>query len=210
MKTKNTIDEPLFAISYYTSNDNIVHLVNYNSRFNHGVPMIINWSNNAILKGILGSGAPTITHGNFPLVSTLESKSRGNGSTFYMWIFLIMGLSLIPTSSIVFIIKEREQNSKQQQFVAGVSLFSYWLSNFLWDWVKYMINVLLFMVLLELWGPEFLTSTEWGQLWVVLLLFLSFGYMSFMFIYMMSFLFNKLLYAMIFTLTWFFAFGIVE
>jgi len=33
----------------------------------------------------------------------------------------------------VLIVKEREQGSKHQQFTAGVSLSSYWLSNLLWD-----------------------------------------------------------------------------
>ena len=50
-----------------------------------------------------------------------------------------IGLSFIPASLITFIVKEREDNVKHQQIVSGVSLFSYWLSNYALDMLKYLV-----------------------------------------------------------------------
>jgi len=40
-----------------------------------------------------------------------------------------MGLSFIPASLITFVVKEREEKIKHQQFVSGIGLFAYWFSN---------------------------------------------------------------------------------
>ena len=50
-----------------------------------------------------------------------------------------IGLSFIPASLITFIVKERNDNVKHQQIVSGVSILSYWLSNYFLDMIKHLV-----------------------------------------------------------------------
>jgi len=45
-----------------------------------------------------------------------------------------IGLSFIPASLIVFVITEKVQGAKSSQLVSGVSVYTYWLSNFIFDY----------------------------------------------------------------------------
>lgn len=136
--------------------------------------MLVNWTSNAILKA-KGSTAE-IKHSNSPLIKPLARANEGaQVNNFWMFFFVIIGLSLIPTSAIVFIIKERESNAKHQQFTAGVSLFSYWFSNFIWDFIKYLITASCAILLFYLWDIEEYFFTDHYQFQVVILIFLGFG-----------------------------------
>ena len=57
---------------------------------------------------------------------------------FGSFIFSI-GLSFIPSSIIVFILKEKQIQAKHQQIVSGVSITAYWLANYALDLIKYLI-----------------------------------------------------------------------
>jgi len=50
-----------------------------------------------------------------------------------------IALSFIPSSLITYIVKERETKVKHQHMVSGVSLLSYWASNFTVDFVKHIV-----------------------------------------------------------------------
>jgi len=92
------------------------------------------WTSNAILQGYYPGNASTIRFGISTLViSNSEAAVNKAQNNFWLLFFIIIGISLVPTSAIVLIVKEREQGSKHQQLTAGVSLSSYWLSNLLWD-----------------------------------------------------------------------------
>jgi len=93
--------------------------------------MAILWTNKAILQNIAHSAHSVIQMGVQPLVvSTTDFKLGSVQNNFWLMFFLIIGISLVPTGAIVFIVKEREPNCKQQKFAAGVSLLSYLASNF--------------------------------------------------------------------------------
>jgi len=83
------------------------------------------WTSNAILQGLYPNNASTILFGvNTLVVSNSESVITKSRNNFWLLFFLIIGVSLVPTSAIVLIVKEREQGIKHQQFTAGVSLNS--------------------------------------------------------------------------------------
>jgi len=58
------------------------------------------------------------------VISNSESIVNRSQNNFWLLFFIIIGVSLVPTSAIVLIVKEREQGCKHQQFTAGVSLGS--------------------------------------------------------------------------------------
>ena len=53
--------------------------------------------------------------------------------------FISLSFTLIPSNFITIIIKERESNSKHLQIISGISLFSYWFNNYLFELVKYYV-----------------------------------------------------------------------
>lgn len=85
--------------------------------------MMINRISNAILK--YRNINKTISHTMQPLHRTKDYANRiDSNQNLILFVIMLIGISLIPTSAIVFIIKERELNCKHQQLVAGVSLSS--------------------------------------------------------------------------------------
>ena len=51
-------------------------------------------------------------------------------------IFVIIAMSFVPASFVVFLVTERMSKAKHLQFVSGVEPITYWLSNYLWDMVS--------------------------------------------------------------------------
>jgi len=76
--------------------------------------MISNWTANAILKK--HNLNTVIQHSFSPLPRTeQEALTSQQYVLFWFSFFFIIGWSLVPTSAIVFIVKERESLVKQQQ-----------------------------------------------------------------------------------------------
>ena len=51
-------------------------------------------------------------------------------------ICVIVAMSFVPASFVLYLIQERVNKAKHLQFVSGVSPTTYWLTNFLWDMVS--------------------------------------------------------------------------
>lgn len=51
-------------------------------------------------------------------------------------IFVIIAMSFVPASFVVFLVSERSSKAKHLQFVSGVDPVIYWLSNYVWDLVS--------------------------------------------------------------------------
>jgi len=73
--------------------------------------MVNNWTANAILH--MHNKDAVITHAYSPMPRTeAESLLNQGFSLFWYSFFTIIGWSLIPTSAIVFVVKEKESLSK--------------------------------------------------------------------------------------------------
>jgi len=97
----------MFSVSMYNTETTYSFFINNNSRYSHLVPMVTNWTTNAILKS--KNIDANVKHSFSPLPRTEKEALTGQGySLFWLSFFSIIGWSLIPTSSIVFIVKERE------------------------------------------------------------------------------------------------------
>jgi len=162
--------------------------------------MSINWFTNAVFKS--KNLDKKVIHSIHSLPREADATASSSAqANFWLNFFLIIGLSLIPTSSIVFIIKERELNSKHQQIIAGVSLFSYWFSNFVWDYIKYVFVCVGILLIFNFWNLPDLFETDYYQLYGTIITFIVYGIASTLFIYATNYLFSKLLSSMIFTLS---------
>ena len=124
---------------------------------------------------------------NIPLPMTLESNTKSNiqGSQNLVF-FLTIAFSLIPANFITIIIKEREMNTKHLQIISGISYISYWISNFIFELVKYLFTGGICILLIFAYDDY---STEDKQLMFILCLLYGISMISFT--YLMSFLFSK-------------------
>lgn len=152
-----------------------------NTRYSHLLPMITNCTSNAILSSF--NTGVEIRHSFSPLPRTeQEALESAALSLFWYSFFSIIGWSLIPTSAIVFIVKEKESLVKYQQYISGVGIVSYWMSNLLWDLLKFMFTGSLSLVILYIFDFKEMFYTEHGQLQSYLIGMVLFGLNCFMFI----------------------------
>jgi ATP-binding cassette subfamily A (ABC1) protein 3 len=76
-----------------------------------------------------------------------------------------IGLSLIPTVIVSFILKEREENLKHMQLISGMNKCGYWLSNMIADVSKAYLPIFCIIVL------TWIFNTNYEGVWVMYLLF---------------------------------------
>lgn len=51
-------------------------------------------------------------------------------------IFIIVAMSFVPASFVVFLVAEKSTKAKHLQFVSGCNPVIYWLANYVWDMVR--------------------------------------------------------------------------
>ena len=51
-------------------------------------------------------------------------------------IFIIVAMSFVPASFVVFLVAEKSTKAKHLQFVSGCDPVIYWLANYVWDMVR--------------------------------------------------------------------------
>jgi ATP-binding cassette subfamily A (ABC1) protein 3 len=120
---------------------------------------------------------------NKPFPLTYKNQSQIDSVTRQIIPLLTtIAFSLIPANFITLIIKEREQNTKHLQIISGLSLFSYWFSNYIFEIIKCYLTLSLSIALMALFGqlPE----------GFILLCFL-YGFALVPFIYAKSFIFKE-------------------
>ena len=67
-----------------------------------------------------------------------DKKSR-NGFTLVL--FISIALALIPSNFITIIIREKENKSKRLQLLSGLSIYTYWINNYIFELIKYYVVV---------------------------------------------------------------------
>lgn len=77
----------------------------------------------------------TCVNSPFPVLAVFKERSK-QGNAFDFNFMVAVGIALIPTVMMSFILKEREGQLKHMQMVSGMSLPAYWISNFIADILK--------------------------------------------------------------------------
>ena len=65
------------------------------------------------------------------------SGFRLEGSDVLISIFIIVAMSFVPASFVVFLVYERSTKAKHLQFVTGINPVMYWIGNYVWDMVSW-------------------------------------------------------------------------
>jgi ATP-binding cassette subfamily A (ABC1) protein 3 len=121
-----------------------------------------------------------LTNWPFPLTSRIrtQGQTRNNSNLVF---FVSIAFALIPANFITLLIKEREQNTKHLQIVSGISYTSYWMSNFIFELIKYYFTGGICLLIILAFG----FFPDW--FWLVYLLY---GFAMVSFTYMMTFVFK--------------------
>ena len=120
---------------------------------------------------------------HYPLPTTHDNKSNSKFlNNFCLVFFVSIAFGLIPANFISSIVAERINNSKHLMRISGVSIFAYWLINFLFELVKYYFTAGL--CLLILWAFDFIPSYFYS-------LYLLYGPSMIVITYLTSFFFDS-------------------
>lgn len=165
-------------------------------------------TNKALIRYSLQDASFSINSTCAPLPQTQSTLSIENtADAFLAAIMFSLGVSFIPASLIVYIIKERETNVKHQQIVSGVSLTAYWSANFTADIIKYIPVGLSCWIFTLIFDIE--AFVEGDNLGMTLLLFIFYGICMISFVYCLSFVFTSPTSGQIFTFLLFFIVGCI-
>uniref|UniRef100_A0A4W4HDU6 ATP-binding cassette sub-family A member 2 n=1 Tax=Electrophorus electricus TaxID=8005 RepID=A0A4W4HDU6_ELEEL len=154
----------------------------YNNKGYHSMPTYLNVLNNAILRANLplSKGNPAaygITVTNHPMNRTSASLSLDyllQGTDVVIAIFIIVAMSFVPASFVVFLVAEKSTKAKHLQFVSGCDPIIYWLANYIWDMLNYLVPATCCVLILFVFDLPAYTSPK--NFPAVLSLFLLYGW----------------------------------
>ena len=163
-----------------------------NTTARHAVPVYLNLANDALKKATSGSGSSitAISH-PFP-VSRFFQAVITNALALASTFFIMIAFAFIPASVVAFVVKEREasHNCKHQQMISGASVPAFWLANYTWDVLTYVLPCSLSLLAVHLFNIGAFTGTA-QAFTVVVLLFVGYGLAIMPFTYMLSFLWKS-------------------
>eukprot|EP00051_Salpingoeca_urceolata_P015767 m.206008 g.206008 ORF g.206008 m.206008 type:complete len:2576 (+) comp18495_c0_seq1:570-8297(+) len=120
----------------------------FDPRWMHTAPMFLNFGNNALLQADTDNPKASIKTINHPLPLTFEQKSEAylrSGTDLTVAIMIIVAMSFVPASFVVYLVHERASKAKHLQFVSGATASTYWVATIAWDYLNYMIPAILCM-----------------------------------------------------------------
>ncbi|KAL3242105.1 hypothetical protein MRX96_021472 [Rhipicephalus microplus] len=169
----------------------------YNNKGYHAMPTYVNSINNAILRANLPpeNGHPStygITVVNHPMTDTSFLLSKDQilqGTDVLIAIFIIVAMSFVPASFVLFLVYERYTKAKHLQIVSGVNPVVYWLANYFWDICSYVVPATCCVLILLIFDIPAYTSAK--NFPAVLSLFLLYGWSITPVMYPVSFVFKE-------------------
>lgn len=127
----------------------------HNSTCQHAAPTYINLMNAAILRLATSKENMTIQTRNHPLPMTESQRVQHHDlDAFSAAIIVNIAFSFLPASFAVAIVKEREVKAKHQQLISGVSILSYWVSTYVWDFISFLFPSSFAVLLFYIFGLE--------------------------------------------------------
>ncbi|GMF14304.1 unnamed protein product [Phytophthora lilii] len=170
-----------------------------------------------IAGGATGSTDVTLKANTYPLPMTAATQALfGSFLAFTACIFIVIAFAFFPASIVGFLVKEKqaEHNSKHQQLVSGVSLPAFWLANYLWDLLTYVIPFIAAIALIQIFDIAAFTGNDCvsctSQTFpAIVFLFILFGLAICPFTYCLSYFFKEHASAQTYTIMANFLLGVV-
>ncbi|XP_065067747.1 ATP-binding cassette sub-family A member 2-like [Rhopilema esculentum] len=169
----------------------------FNNKGYHALPVYLNSLSNTVLRSYIRKdmGNPasygiTATYHPFSLAkNALTQDYVKQGTDVVIAIFVIIAMSFVPASFVIFLVTERVTKAKHLQFVSGAEPVIYWLVNFIWDMCNYLIPATACMLILYLFQlPAYASATNFPA---VCCLFLMYGWSITPLMYPAAFVFKE-------------------
>ena len=136
---------------------------------------------------IVTSANPLIYNGQEDI--TINDQSINNPAPFQYMTICSMSLALVLGVFTIFPLKERVTNAKQVQMMAGVNPFVFWFSNFVWDFLVYIVIAVLLAVVLYLFDDRNTLHSNNG-FGTLIFLYILLGMAGLPWVYILSFPFK--------------------
>ncbi|KAK3590752.1 hypothetical protein CHS0354_030992 [Potamilus streckersoni] len=167
----------------------------YNGQPIHGIAVALAKTMDSLLKYYTDEkhSISTINH-PFPKRISQENTNYNQSlfvvdlTGFLVGLFLILGMAFTLSTFIISLIKERANGSKHLQIVCGVGYIPFWFGNFIWDFVNYLMSVIVILIVFAAFQTTaYITNNNLGIVFLTLVLF---GWSQLPFVYMFNFAFK--------------------
>ncbi|PAV78707.1 hypothetical protein WR25_10459 isoform B [Diploscapter pachys] len=160
----------------------------FNGRAHHSFPTTIAAWNTARLRSLAGGGSGSIEPQVMVYSNQADSQTAVLPSELINFILaplLILALSLLTSTFVMFLIEERATKFAHQQSLSGISPLTFWSATFLYDFIFYLIIIVVFLIIF--------CVTKWMQnvIEYVFVFWLLYFFACMPFIYSVSFLFSS-------------------
>lgn len=144
--------------------DNNTIIAWYNSFPFHSAPLALRLVLNAVLQQHISSDY-SIEIINHPLsLTNLQKALRTEASVYDAMQYL---MAVFSSMFIIFVIREANTKTMQQQFMCGINPQMYWLVSFFIDLMVYMLLVLLILIVIACLPSSF--NSNLGRLFIILM-----------------------------------------
>ncbi|XP_061463687.1 glucosylceramide transporter ABCA12 isoform X2 [Rhineura floridana] len=166
----------------------------YNPEGYHSLPAYLNSLNNFILRANLpkenssGYGISVVAH-PYPGGESQEQAMLSSLLDIIVSMSILIGYSITTASFVLYVVKEHQTKAKQLQHISGMGVTSYWVTNFIYDLVYFLVPVTLSVGVISAFQiPAFFNN---NNLLAVFLLLLLFGYATFSWMYLLAGIFKE-------------------
>ncbi|XP_049624392.1 LOW QUALITY PROTEIN: glucosylceramide transporter ABCA12 [Suncus etruscus] len=160
----------------------------------HTLPAYLNSLNNFLLRANM-SRHDAARHGiimyshPYPGVQDQEQATMSSLIDVLVALSILMGYSVTTASFVTYVVREHQTKSKQLQHISGIGVTCYWVTNFIYDMVFYLIPVAFSIGVIAIFKlPAFYSENNLGAVSLLLLLF---GYATFSWMYLLAGLFRE-------------------
>ncbi|KAB1278951.1 ATP-binding cassette sub-family A member 12 [Camelus dromedarius] len=160
----------------------------------HSLPAYLNSLNNFLLR-VNMSKYDAARHGiimyshPYPGVQDQEQATMSSLIDILVALSILMGYSVTTASFVTYIVREHQTKAKQLQHISGVGVTCYWVTNFIYDMVFYLVPVAFSIGVIAIFKlPAFYSENNLGAVSLLLLLF---GYATFSWMYLLAGLFHE-------------------
>lgn len=149
--------------------------------------LALDFASNLLLRLSSNNPSASIRSRLLPLPATRKVASlESSGDGLLVTLFLCTAFTLLATSVVAALARERESGAKHQQMLSGTRGWVYWSANFLFDYAKYLCLAMLSFGLFFLFELKYFTSDPAGVMTFLLLAWYGFPFL--MLVYLLSLL----------------------
>uniref|UniRef100_A0A8C0BFV2 ATP binding cassette subfamily A member 12 n=1 Tax=Buteo japonicus TaxID=224669 RepID=A0A8C0BFV2_9AVES len=166
----------------------------YNPEGYHSLPAYLNSLNNFILRANLPKNETSrygivLSAHPYPGGQSQEQVMLNSLLDIIVSMSVLVGYSITTASFVLYVVKEHQTKAKQLQHISGIGMTSYWVTNFVYDLVLFMVPIGLSVgVISSFQIPAFCNN---NNLLAVFLLLLLFGYATFSWMYLLAGFFKE-------------------